>query len=75
MSGDENPETPVKNQLPDEVEPIWVRPRRGAKMADIGLTKFYELMNSGAIKNCKVGGMRLVSVASIKALGADEAAA
>ena len=64
----------MKQHKNDGVEPIFVRPKRGAKMADIGLTKFYDLMNSGIIKSRKVGGMRLAEVASIKALGADSAA-
>ena len=59
----------MQEQIKEAVEPIFVRPRRGAKMADIGLTKFYELMNSGVIKSRKVHGMRLAEVASIKALG------
>ena len=64
----------MKKHKDDKVEPIFVRPKRGAQMADIGLTKFYELMNSGVIKSRKVHGMRLAEVASIKALGADSAA-
>ena len=64
----------MKQHKNEEIEPIFVRPKRGAKMAGIGLTKFYELMNSGIIKSRKVGGMRLAEVASIKALGADSAA-
>jgi len=59
----------VQDQTSDEVEPIWVRPRPGAKIAGIGLTKFYELMNRGIIENAKVDGMRLAKVASIKSLG------
>jgi len=62
----------VKQQKENEVEPIFVRPKRGAKMADMGLTKFYDLMNRGVIKSRKVHGMRLAEVASIKALGAAE---
>jgi hypothetical protein len=55
----------------DILEPIWVRPKRATKMADIGLTRLYELINDGTLKTRKVGGMRLVSVESIKALGTD----
>lgn len=53
-------------------EKIWVRPQEGAAMAGIGLTKFYELMNSGKIKNVKIDGMRLAAVASIKTIGTAE---
>jgi hypothetical protein len=59
----------VQEQTREQFEPIWVRPRPGARMAGCGLTKFYELMNSGKIKSVKVDGMRLAEVASIKALG------
>ena len=54
-------------------EPIWVRPRIAARMAGCGLTKFYELMNTGKVENVKIDGMRLARVASIKALGANAA--
>lgn len=53
----------------EKLEPIWVRPKPGSKMAGIGLTKFYDLMNRGIIESAKVDGMRLAKVASIKALG------
>ena len=59
----------MQEQTREQFEPIWVRPRPGARMAGCGLTKFYELMNSGKIKSVKVDGMRLAEVASIKALG------
>ena len=51
-----------------QIEPIWVRPKPGSKMAGMGLTKFYELMNRGVIESKKIDGMRLAKVASIKAL-------
>jgi len=60
----------LQNQhTPEPVEPLWVRPKRGAKMAGMGVTKFYELMNRGTIENTKLDGMRLAKVASIKSLG------
>jgi hypothetical protein len=59
----------VKSQ---DIEQIWVRAARVPKMADIGLTKTYELINSGRLVSRKEGGMRLVSIASIKALGGDK---
>jgi hypothetical protein len=54
------------------IEPIWVRPKRAAQIGGFGLTRCYELINDGQLKTTKVGGMRLVSVASIKALGVVE---
>jgi hypothetical protein len=49
--------------------PIWVPPKEGTRLAGIGLTKFYELMNTGAIESRKVGNRRLASVTSIENLG------
>ena len=54
------------------IEPIWVRPKRATQIGGFGLTRCYELINDGQLKTTKVGGMRLVSVASIKALGVIE---
>ena len=59
----------------DNLEPIWVRPKRAAQIGGFGLTRCYELINDGKLKTAKVGGMRLVSVASIKSLGADAGSA
>jgi hypothetical protein len=62
----------VPEQIVEQVEPIWVRPKRAAHIGGFGLTRCYELINGGQLKTRKIGGMRLVSVASIKALGTDE---
>jgi hypothetical protein len=48
---------------------IWVRPREGARLAGVGIVKFYELLNAGIIESIKLGGMRLVRVSSIENLG------
>lgn len=52
-----------------DMVPIWVRPKQACEIAGIGLTKTYQLINDGRLVTKKVDGMRLVSVASIKALG------
>jgi hypothetical protein len=52
-----------------DMEPIWVRPRRACEIGGFGLTKAYSLINDGRLVTKKIDGMRLVSVASIKALG------
>ena len=62
----------MQEQTAELIEPIWVRPKTGARMIDCGVTRFYELLNAGTFKTKKIGGMRLVSVASIKALGNDD---
>jgi hypothetical protein len=50
-------------------EPIWVRPREATRIGGFGMTRCYELINDGKLKTAKVGGMRLISLESIKALG------
>jgi hypothetical protein len=62
----------VQEQTTEHIEPIWVRPKKAALIGGFGLTRCYELINGGQLKTRKIGGMRLVSVASIKALGTDE---
>lgn len=51
--------------------PIWVRPREAARLAGVGLTRLYELLNENAIESRKLGKARLISVASIERLGAE----
>jgi hypothetical protein len=51
--------------------PIWVRPAVACQMASIGLTKLYELIADGQVVSRKLGGARLVSVASLESLGED----
>lgn len=53
----------------EEQRPIWVRPRAAARLAGLGLTRTYELINSGQLVSRKIDRVRLVSVASIEALG------
>jgi hypothetical protein len=52
-------------------EPIWVRPKTGASIADVGLTSFYRWLNTGRVVSRKVGGVTLVSVQSIRDIKAD----
>jgi hypothetical protein len=62
----------TKGAVPAPPEPdraIWVRPKKAARLGGFGLTRCYELINDGTLKTIKVGGMRLVSVASIERLG------
>jgi hypothetical protein len=46
-----------------------VRPKEAARIAGIGLTRLYELLGSDQLVNRKIGNIRLISVASIRALG------
>lgn len=51
--------------------PMWVRPKEAARLAGLGVTRLYELLNSGEIESRKLGGARLVRVASLENLGAE----
>jgi hypothetical protein len=57
----------------EEVGTIWVRPRRATKISGIGLTKLYQLIAAGQIESRRLGGARLISVASLLALGEEQA--
>jgi hypothetical protein len=57
----------------EELKPLWVRPQRAAKLCDCSLSRLYQLMDDGTLRNAKIGGMRLVSFASIEQLGAASA--
>jgi len=46
-------------------EALCVSPRRAARMLDLGLTRTYELLNSGELKSFKDGKSRRVIVASM----------
>jgi predicted DNA-binding transcriptional regulator AlpA len=47
-------------------EPLVVSVDEGRRMAGIGRTKFYELINEGRVKTVTIGRRRLVFVASIR---------
>ena len=59
----------MENVTSDASRHVWVRPRRAARMLDMGVTKLYELIGDGRLVTRRVDGMRLVSVASIEKLG------
>jgi hypothetical protein len=47
----------------------WVRPKQALQVLPFGLTKLYELLNSGRIRSKRVDGMRLVDLESCQSLG------
>jgi len=49
-----------------KLEPFAVRPKDGARLAGVGLTKFYERLNQGVYESFLDGSSRLVTVESIK---------
>jgi excisionase family DNA binding protein len=62
-----------KSNAPD-ADPIWVTIDNACRASGLGRTKVYELIQCGILRSTKIGGRRLVSVASIRALGGEQAA-
>ena len=50
------------------IEPVAVRINTACRLIDCGRTKVYELINSGALEVVDVGGMKRVTMASIRDL-------
>ena len=48
---------------------LFVRPREACRLASIGLTRLYELINAGTVESRKLGSSRLISVESLRRLG------
>lgn len=51
-----------------EKEPLAVSPKTAFDMIDVGVTKGYELINSGELESFTIGRSRKVTFASIKSL-------
>jgi len=51
-----------------EFEPLAVSPNKAFDMLDVGVTKGYELINSGELESFTIGRSRKITMASIKAL-------
>ena len=49
-----------------EIEPIGLPPKAAFAMIPVGVTKGYELINSGDLKTFKVGRATRVTVTSIR---------
>ena len=52
---------------PDTLPTLLVRPRQACTMLSVGLTRCYELMNTGELQSFKDGKARKITVSSIKA--------
>lgn len=64
-----------RNQPPVAHErPLWVRPREACRLAGIKTTTLYQWLKDGTVLSRRVGGARLISVASLEQLGKGEAA-
>jgi Histidine kinase-, DNA gyrase B-, and HSP90-like ATPase len=61
-----------RSLVPEGLEESERKVDRIESLLGEGRNSFLDLINGGQLKTRKIGGMRLVSVASIKALGTDE---
>lgn len=50
-------------------DPIWTTINGARHLSGLGRSTIYELIQAGVLQATKVGGRRLVSVASIRTLG------
>jgi excisionase family DNA binding protein len=64
-----NEPAPHKTSIPTSEKPIWVTPNEAIRISGIKRTLLYELIAKGTLKSIKLGGKRLISYASIEALG------
>jgi excisionase family DNA binding protein len=55
-------------------KPLWVSPREAIFLTGIKRTRLYELLKDGTLKSIKIGRKRLISYASLEALGASQGA-
>ena len=53
---------------PGQTKPILVSPSTARSLIDVGNTKFWALVKSGAIRTCRVGGRTMVVYASLEEL-------
>jgi len=60
---------------PNEVAALVVSPKKGALILDVGLTRIYELINSGEIESFRAGKSRKIVLESLKAYVARQLAA
>jgi len=52
----------------DKLEPIAVSPKQATQLVPIGITKLYEVINSGKLKSKIVNGRRWIDYQSLKQL-------
>jgi excisionase family DNA binding protein len=52
-----------------DIKPLWVSPREAELLIAMGHTRLYELLRDGTLKSIKIGRKRLISYASLEALG------
>ena len=58
----------------DKQKPLFVRPREAATLIGAGRSKIYEMIQTGEIPSCRIGGMLRVPVAALEKLARDAAA-
>lgn len=68
----DTPATPAgRGKPPIVAQPIWVTVVDAMRLSGIGRTKLYELIADKTLRSTTIGKRRLVSVASIEALGGE----
>lgn len=53
--------------IPEEMKPIAVTPKVGFDLLGVGVTKGYELINSGELEAFKIGRATRITTSSIEA--------
>jgi hypothetical protein len=49
--------------------PVWVRPREFCRLASIGLTTLYKLINAGTVESRTCGRARLIRRLDVERIG------
>ena len=60
---------PSRTARSRDAKPVWVTPNEAIRISGIGRTLLYELIAKGTLRSIRLGGKRLISYASIEALG------
>jgi excisionase family DNA binding protein len=69
MQPHERQKAAEQNRAQRTEPPIWVSVNEAIRLASIQRTRLYELLGDGTLRSIKLGGKRLISYASILALG------
>jgi excisionase family DNA binding protein len=56
----------MPNNKPFHLEPIAVSPKQATELLPVGITRLYELINSGEIESQLIGRRRWINYQSLK---------
>jgi excisionase family DNA binding protein len=54
------------------MKPLWISPKEASRLSSIGRTRLFELLADGTLVSIKIGRKRLISYASLEALGGSQ---